>query len=66
MKNKLASRKFQIAVFFSLIDAVGLFMDKLTGGEFITLAVTIITTYGVSNVASNFVGKKYESKADHE
>ena len=62
--NKLVSRKFQIAIFFSLIDAIGLFADKLTGGEFITLAVTIITTYGASNVASNFVGKKYEKREE--
>jgi len=55
MDNKFRSRKFMVAIFFTLSGTVGLFMDKLGGGEYIALATTVLTLYGLANVADKKV-----------
>lgn len=44
-------RKFILACFFSLAGAAALFIAKMSGGEFITLAALILSIYGGANVA---------------
>lgn len=58
MKEKLRSRKWQLTVFFSTIDTIGLFTGHLTGGEFMGIAMALIGGYHLANTA----GKKYEQR----
>lgn len=54
---KYASRKFLIAALFGLTGcAAFLFYDgKLTGGEFVSLALGICGLFGASDAALNFI-----------
>jgi len=50
MDSKYRSRKFALAVFFTLAGTAALFLDKLTGGEYVTLTLSILSAYGLANV----------------
>jgi hypothetical protein len=57
--SKYLSRKFLIAGLFSVTGcAVFAFTGKLTGGEFITLALGISGLFGGADVALNAIHKK--------
>lgn len=60
--NKLASRKFQLALFILISATIFAAMGKLTGLEWTSLVGSIFTIYSGANAYS----KKYESKADYE
>jgi hypothetical protein len=56
---KYLSRKFLIAMCFTLTGcAVFAFTNKLTGGEFVSLAIGIITLFGGADVALNVIHRK--------
>jgi len=44
------SRKFALAVAFTTVGTIGLFTDKIGGGEFIGLAGVVLALYGAANV----------------
>jgi hypothetical protein len=57
--NKFFSRKFIIAFVFSLTGcAVFAFTAKLTGGEFVALALGVTGLFGGADVAMNAIHKK--------
>ncbi len=51
------SRKFLLAVFAQLVGTIGLFVDKLGGGEYVALTTVVLGLYGAANVAAVKVGK---------
>ena len=51
------SRKFFIACAVLAIATVGLFADKLSGGEFVTLAIAVIGIYGYHNIEARKAGE---------
>lgn len=59
-----SQRKFILACLFALSGASALFIAKMSGGEFITLAALILGIYGGANVAEKILpaifGKKGE------
>jgi hypothetical protein len=57
MGQKL-SRKFFIACSVLAISTVALFADRLTGGEFVTLAIAVIGIYGYHNVEAYKAGER--------
>jgi hypothetical protein len=50
MDNRFRSRKFLLAVAFTTTGVVGLFADKIGGGEFIGLAGVVLGLYGTASV----------------
>ena len=52
MTSNVLSRKFMLACFFSLTATVGFFMDKISGGEYVGLALAVIGMYNLANVKS--------------
>ena len=50
MDDKFRSRKFALAVFFSVSGVMALFLGKISGGEFIGLAGVVLGLYGAANV----------------
>lgn len=57
--NKFFSRKFLIVGIFTVTGcAVFAFTGKLTGGEFITLALGLSGLFGGADVALNAIHKK--------
>lgn len=48
---KYRSRKFLLAAFFTLAGTAALYLGKLSGGEWISLAGLIVGLYGASDVA---------------
>jgi len=56
---KFLSRKFIIAAVFSVTGCgVFAFTGKLTGGEFVSLALGIVGLFGGADVALNAIHKK--------
>lgn len=57
MNNKYFGRMFLICLIFTLTGCVAfLFMDdKLTGGDFVALALGIPTAFGLKDAALNFI-----------
>ena len=53
--NKYKSRKFLFALLFSVTSILGLFMDKIGGGEFIAAITVILGLYGAADVAEKKV-----------
>lgn len=53
MNGKHKSRKFLIAVAFCLAVICGLFVGKLTGGEFLAGMGTLIAAYFAADVAQD-------------
>ena len=51
------SRKFFIALSFEVIATAALFADKLDGGEFVMLAISILGIYGYHNVKAREAGE---------
>jgi hypothetical protein len=64
--NKYFGRMFLICLIFTLTGCVAfLFMDnKLTGGDFIALALGIPTAFGLKDAALNFIHRGKGSTAD--
>jgi hypothetical protein len=57
--SKFVSRKFLIALLFSLTScAVFAFTAKLTGGEFVTLALGLTGAFTAGDVALNAIHRK--------
>jgi hypothetical protein len=52
------SRKFILAVMFTVAGIAGIFTGKLGGGEFIGLAATVLGLYGGANVIAGKVEVK--------
>ena len=53
---KFFSRKFILAIMFALPGCVGFLMSsKLTGGEFVSLALGICGLFGASDAAINYI-----------
>ena len=50
MDEKFRSRKFGLAVTFSLVSIAALFSGHLSGGEFIAATTVILGLYGAANV----------------
>lgn len=65
MTNKYFGRMFIICLIFTLTACVAfLFMDsKLTGGDFVALALGIPTAFGLKDAALNFIHKDKGSSA---
>lgn len=43
-------RKYSIAAFFSIAGTVALFMDKLSGGEYLILIGTVMSVFTAGNL----------------
>ena len=54
---KLLSRKFILAMLFSTASISALFMDKLSGIEFVYAMGSILGLFGASNVGAKFAEK---------
>ena len=52
--SKFYSRKWQLVVFFSLVATVGLFLDRIDGGQWVTIATVIVGAYSAANAAAKF------------
>lgn len=66
-ENKMAEpkqiqRKFVLACFFALTGAAGLFLSKISGGEFIALASLVLGLYASANVAQKILPEIYGNK----
>ena len=46
-------RKFAVALLFWGSGTMLCLLDKMSGGEFVTLASLVVALYGAANVASN-------------
>lgn len=46
-----------LAAFAMVLGTVGLFFDKLGGGEYVALVLAILGAYGAANVAAARNGK---------
>lgn len=57
---KYLSRKFLIAAMFGLTACIALLFydNKLTGGEFVSIALGIVGLFGGADVALNAIHKK--------
>lgn len=55
---KYRSRKFLLAAFFTLAGTAALYLGKLSGGEWISLAGLIVGLYGASDVADQKLNGK--------
>jgi hypothetical protein len=65
--TKFLSRKFIIAGLFAITGCSAfLFTGKLTGGEFITLALGIAGLFGAGDVAINAIHKRNSEDAPKE
>ncbi len=53
--EKFRSRKFALAAGFSMAAIAGLFVDQLSGGEFLGAIGVILGLYGPANVAAKWV-----------
>ena len=51
-------RKFSLALIFSFVTSVALFMDKLSGSEYVSAITLILGLYGLANVGQRFVDSK--------
>lgn len=51
--KRFTSRKWCLAVVYTVLAWVGLFTDKLTGGETVSLAVAVMGLYKVFNWLDN-------------
>lgn len=57
--SKFLSRKFLLASLFTVTGCgVFAFMDKLTGGEFITLALGVLGVFSGTDAALNAIHKR--------
>lgn len=56
--KKFESTKWQLTVFISLVAAAGLFMDKLSGGEWVSLQSIVTIFYTGANVLSDKLPNK--------
>lgn len=56
--NTLKSRKFILALVFTIAGVAAMFTGKLGGGEFIGLAATVLGLYGGANVLAGKVEVK--------
>lgn len=50
MNDKYTSRKFLIAVFFSLASTVGLYFGHITDSNYVVIVGLVLGLYGGSNV----------------
>lgn len=55
---KYLSRKFIIALAFTLAAIIGLFINKLTGAEFVALTGLLVGAFTVGDVAINAIHKR--------
>ena len=63
--TKFLSRKFIIAMVFALSGSAALFLtNKLTGGEFVTLALGVIGAFTAGDVALNHIHKPQSPDGD--
>lgn len=51
MERKFLSRKFGLAVAYSVAGVVALFTGHISGPEFVALATLVMGAYGMANVA---------------
>lgn len=51
-------RKYSLAAFFGASGTIGLFIDKLTGSEYLMLVGAVLSLYGITNVANTIGAKK--------
>jgi uncharacterized membrane protein YeaQ/YmgE (transglycosylase-associated protein family) len=59
--NKYLSRKFILAMIFTCAACLALFItEKLDGGQFVTLALGIVTAFNASDVADKFIERRQE------
>ena len=57
--NKYFSRKFVLALLFTISGCVGLFItDKIDGGQFVALAGLVLGAFTAGDVAINAIHKK--------
>lgn len=49
------SRKFFLTMVFTATTIAALFLDKISGGEFVAVATLILGVYGASNVGAKYV-----------
>ena len=57
--SKYFSRKFVLALLFTLAGCIALFLtDKVTGGEFVTLCGLVLGSFTAGDVALNAIHKK--------
>lgn len=52
--DKYRSRKFRITCVLIAVASLALFLDKLSGSEFVTLATFILGIYGAANVGEKW------------
>ena len=57
--NKYFSRKFVLALLFTIAGCIGLFVtDKIDGGQFVALAGLVLGAFTAGDVALNAIHKK--------
>lgn len=59
MDHTFRSRKFVLAMFFTLTGAVALFgTDNMDGSQYVALAGVVMAMYSAGSVGDKFAGKK--------
>lgn len=58
MTERYTSRKFGLAVAFTVATIAGLFLDKLDGGTFVASASLILGLYAAADVAQDQLSKR--------
>lgn len=53
VKKQFESRKWQLAVFIELAATIGLFIDKLTGSEWVSISIVVLGAYTAANIAGD-------------
>ena len=57
--NKVVGvRKYSLAAFFAASGTVALFVDKMSGSEYLMLVGAVLSLYGMANVANTLGGHK--------
>ena len=51
-------RKYSLAAFFAASGTIGLYIDKISGSEYLLLVSAVLSIYGMANVANTIGGKK--------
>ena len=65
--SKFFSRKFILALIFTITACIGLFVtDKIDGGQFVALVGIILGAFTAGDVALNAIHKKGKDDADNE
>jgi hypothetical protein len=61
---RYTERRFLLTLGGLIIGTVALFLDKITGGEYVTLVPIVLGVFVTGRVADNFIGPGTKEKSD--